>query len=126
VHVGVEAVSVHTGDQFASFDAMRFSLPPAWRGRTLWARYAAPMLRLFDDQERLIRQYVVEPGKRTSALRAGEDLRGVRLPLQRVGAERRGAARLPRVTFGRSGGVERTPAEAANTGGTRGWPRWAA
>lgn len=57
-------VSVHAGDQFASFDAMRFSLPPAWRGRTVWARYAAPMLRLFDDQERLIRQYVVEPGKR--------------------------------------------------------------
>ena len=57
-------VSVHAGDQFANFDAMRFSLPPAWRGRALWARYAAPMLRLFDDQERLIRQYVVEPGKR--------------------------------------------------------------
>ena len=33
-------------------------------GRTVWARDAAPLLRLFDDQERLIRQYVVEPGKR--------------------------------------------------------------
>ena len=53
-------VSVHAGDQFVSFDTMRFSLPPAWRGRTLWAR----LLRLFDDQERLIRQYVVQPGKR--------------------------------------------------------------
>ena len=57
-------VSVHEGDQFLSFDTMRFSLPPAWRGRSVWARYAAPVLRLFDDQERLIRQYLVEPGKR--------------------------------------------------------------
>ena len=38
--------------------------PPAWRGHTVWARYAGPLLRLFDDQTRLIRQYVVEPGKR--------------------------------------------------------------
>ena len=57
-------VSVHQGDGFLSFGRMHFSLPPAWRGRSVWARYAAPALRLFDDQERLIRQYRVEPGKR--------------------------------------------------------------
>ena len=57
-------VGVHEGDGFLSFGRMRFSLPPAWRGRSVWARYAAPALRLFDDQERLIRQYLVEPGKR--------------------------------------------------------------
>ena len=55
---------MHAGDQFVSLDTMRFSLPPAWRGRRVWARYAAPLLRLFDGQERLIRQYVIEPGKR--------------------------------------------------------------
>ena len=57
-------VNVHAGDQFLIFDKMRFSMPPQWRGRMVWARYAAPLLRLFDDQERLIRQYAVEPGKR--------------------------------------------------------------
>ena len=57
-------VDVHEGDGFLSFGRMRFSLPAAWRGRSVWARYAAPALRLFDDRERLIRQYQVEPGKR--------------------------------------------------------------
>ena len=57
-------VGVHEGDGFLSFGRMRFSLPPAWRGRSVWARYAAPALRLFDDQERLVRQYRVEPGTR--------------------------------------------------------------
>ena len=57
-------VSVHEGDGFLSFGRMRCSLPPAWRGRSVWARYEAPALRLFDDRERLIRQYLVEPGKR--------------------------------------------------------------
>ena len=40
IAAGERRVSVHAGDQFSSFDAMRFSLPPAWRGRTVWARYA--------------------------------------------------------------------------------------
>ena len=57
-------VGVHEGDGFLSFGRMRFSLPPAWRGHSVWARYAEPALRLFDDQERLIRQYRVEPGTR--------------------------------------------------------------
>jgi hypothetical protein len=54
-------VSVHSGDQFLNFDKKRFSLPPAWRGHTVWARYAAPLLGVYDEQEKLIRQYVVRP-----------------------------------------------------------------
>lgn len=53
-------VTVHSGDQFLTFDKRRFSLPPAWRGRSVWARYAVPLLQLYDN-ERLIRQYVVHP-----------------------------------------------------------------
>ena len=34
-------VSVHGGDQFLTFNKSRFSLPPAWRGLRVWARYAA-------------------------------------------------------------------------------------
>jgi transposase len=56
-------VSVHAGDQFLSFDKKRFSLPPAWKGRSLWARYAAPLLQLYHD-ERLIRQYVINGSQR--------------------------------------------------------------
>ena len=55
-------VTVHPGDQFLSFQKRRFSLPPAWKGRSLWARYAEPLLALYDDQDRTIRQYVVRPG----------------------------------------------------------------
>ena len=51
--------SVHGGDQFLTFNKLRFSLPPAWKGHRLWARYAAPLLQLYDDREQLIRQYVV-------------------------------------------------------------------
>ena len=54
-------VTVHSGDQFLTFLKRRFSLPRQWRGRRLWARYAAPLVQLF-DAERLIRQYVVRPG----------------------------------------------------------------
>ena len=50
------------------FDKMRFSMPPVWRGRTVWARYAAPLLRLFDDQERLIRQYLSSPASACTGL----------------------------------------------------------
>jgi hypothetical protein len=53
-------VSVHSGDQFLTFDKRRFSLPAVWRGHTVWVRYAAPLLGLY-DQEKLIRQYVVRP-----------------------------------------------------------------
>lgn len=52
-------LSVHAGDQFLTFDKRRFSLPPAWKGRKVWVRYTAPLLQLYDDGERLIRQYVV-------------------------------------------------------------------
>lgn len=53
-------VSVHSGDQFLTFDKRRFSLPAVWRGHTVWVRYAAPLLGLYDE-EKLIRQYVVRP-----------------------------------------------------------------
>jgi transposase len=56
-------VSVHAGDQFLTFNKRRFSLPPAWRGRRVWARYAAPMLQLYDN-ESLIRQYVLNDRQR--------------------------------------------------------------
>jgi len=56
-------VSVHGGDQFLTFNKKRFSLPIAWRGRKVWARYAAPMLQLFDN-ECLIRQYVLNDRQR--------------------------------------------------------------
>ena len=56
-------VSVHGGDQFLTFNKNRFSLPPAWRGRRVWARYAAPMLQLYDN-EQLIRQYVLNDRQR--------------------------------------------------------------
>ena len=52
-------VNVHAGDQFLTFNKRRFSLPPDWKGHTVWARYAAPLLQLYDDREQLIRQYVV-------------------------------------------------------------------
>ncbi len=54
-------VPVHSGDQFLTFLKRRFSLPPEWRGKSVWARYAKPLVQLF-DAERLIRQYVVRPG----------------------------------------------------------------
>lgn len=54
-------VTVHPGDQFISFQRRRFSLPPVWKGLTLWARYVDPLLGLYDEQQRLIRQYVVRP-----------------------------------------------------------------
>jgi hypothetical protein len=56
-------VSVHAGDQFLTFDKKRFSLPPAWKGRSVWARWAAPLLQLYYD-ERLIRQYVLSGSQR--------------------------------------------------------------
>lgn len=56
-------VSVHGGDQFLTFDKKRFSLPAAWKGRSLWARYTAPLLQLYHE-EILIRQYVVSGSKR--------------------------------------------------------------
>jgi hypothetical protein len=54
-------VRVHSGDQFLTFLKRRFSLPAEWRGRSVWARYATPLVQLFEE-ERLIRQYVVRPG----------------------------------------------------------------
>jgi transposase len=54
-------VPVHSGDQFLTFLKKRFSLPPEWRRKSVWARYAKPLLQLF-DAEKLIRQYVVRPG----------------------------------------------------------------
>ena len=56
-------VHVHAGDQFLTFAKRRFSLPPAWKGRRVWARYTAPILQLFDD-ESLIRQYVTNDRQR--------------------------------------------------------------
>ena len=56
-------VSVHAGDQFLTFNKRRFSLPVAWRGRRVWARYVAPILQLFDN-EQLIRQYVLNDRQR--------------------------------------------------------------
>ena len=52
-------VRVHAGDQLLTFDNRRFPLPPAGKGRKVWARYSAPLLELYDERERLIRQYVV-------------------------------------------------------------------
>jgi transposase len=52
---------VHSGDQFLTFLNRRFALPAQWRGKTVWARYAEPLVQLF-DAEKLIRQYVVRPG----------------------------------------------------------------
>jgi transposase len=54
-------VPVHSGDQFLTFLKRRFSLPLKWRGKSVWARYAEPLMQLF-DAEKLIRQYVVRPG----------------------------------------------------------------
>jgi len=56
-------VHVHGGDQFLTFNKRRFSLPPVWKGRQVWARYTAPILQLFDN-ERLIRQYVTNDRQR--------------------------------------------------------------
>jgi len=56
-------VHVHAGDQFLTFTKRRFSLPPAWKGRQVWARYTAPILQLFDN-ETLIRQYVTNDRQR--------------------------------------------------------------
>jgi transposase len=55
---------VHSGDQFLTFHRMRFSLPARWRGQQVWARYAAPVLDLYDDAYQLIRQYVIKSGER--------------------------------------------------------------
>ncbi len=54
-------VPVHSGDQFLTFLKRTFSLPPKWRGKSVWARYVEPLVQLF-DAEKLIRQYVVRPG----------------------------------------------------------------
>ena len=54
-------VPVHSGDQFLTFLKQTFSLPPKWRGKSVWARYVQPLVQLFDG-EKLIRQYVVRPG----------------------------------------------------------------
>lgn len=56
-------VTVHSGDQFVTFNKMRFSLPLSWRGKTVWARYALPFLDLFSDEEQRIRRYVVKEGQ---------------------------------------------------------------
>jgi transposase len=56
--------SVHSGDQFLTFHKRRFSLPARWRGREVWARYVAPVLDLYDDDEQLIRQYVTNRSER--------------------------------------------------------------
>ena len=57
-------VSVHAGDQFLTFDKKRFSLPALWKGRKVWARYADALLQLYDDEQHLIRQYVIRKGER--------------------------------------------------------------
>ncbi|HDZ27208.1 MAG TPA: IS21 family transposase [Candidatus Aminicenantes bacterium] len=51
---------VHRGDQFFSFDKLRYSLPEAYKGLDVWVRYTErnKMLRVFLDR-RLIREYVV-------------------------------------------------------------------
>ncbi len=56
-------VTVHSGDQFVTFNKMRFSLPLKWRGKKLWARYARPFLDLY-SQEHRIRRYVVTDGQK--------------------------------------------------------------
>jgi len=56
-------VTVHSGDQFVTFNKMRFSLPPKWRGKKLWARYARPFLDLYSQEQR-IRRYVVTEGEK--------------------------------------------------------------
>lgn len=56
------SVTVHSGDQFVTFQRMYFSMPPHLRGRTLWACYTAPILRFYDG-ETLVRQYVVRSGQ---------------------------------------------------------------
>jgi transposase len=54
-------VSVHPGDQFFSFRKSRFALPLQWRGQRVWVRYAEPLLQVHDDEDRVIRQYVLRP-----------------------------------------------------------------
>ncbi|MCK4515573.1 MAG: IS21 family transposase [Spirochaetaceae bacterium] len=56
-------VTVHSGDQFVTFNKMRFSLPMKWRGKKVWARYAQPFLDLYSDSER-IRRYVLTDGQK--------------------------------------------------------------
>jgi transposase len=56
-------VSVHGGDQFFSFSGKRFALPPRWKGHKVWARYASPLMQVYDG-ELLIRQYVVNQQQR--------------------------------------------------------------
>jgi hypothetical protein len=36
-------------------------LPPQWRGKVVWARYAPPLVQLYDE-ELLIREYLLRPG----------------------------------------------------------------
>ena len=55
---------VHPGDQFLTFNKKRFSLPPCRRGQEVWARYAAPVLDLYDDEYQLIRRYVIRSGEK--------------------------------------------------------------
>ena len=56
-------VTVHSGDQFVTFNKMYFSLPPKWRGQALMARYTHPVLRLYHDHA-LVRQYVTISGEK--------------------------------------------------------------
>lgn len=53
--------TVHSGDQFLTFQKRRFALPVKWRGKVVWARYAPPMVQLYDN-ELLIREYALRPG----------------------------------------------------------------
>jgi transposase len=53
--------TVHSGDQFLTFMKRRFALPAEWRGKVVWARYAPPLVQLYDE-ELLIREYLLRPG----------------------------------------------------------------
>ncbi len=53
--------TVHSGDQFLTFQKRRFALSAKWRGKVVWVRYAPPLVQLYDD-ELLIREYALRPG----------------------------------------------------------------
>lgn len=56
-------VTVHSGDQFVTFNTMRFSLPYKWRGMRVWARFSRPFFDLYYDEQR-IRRYVLVNGEK--------------------------------------------------------------
>lgn len=55
-----KTVKVHL-DQFISFEKKRFSLPPKYRRQTVRCRRSGSLLKIYDTNYLLIRQYVIKP-----------------------------------------------------------------